>query len=356
MDDSSRENAPGSAAPGATTAGARAGARWYGSAPALLVAVIALLVASWQWYDARTRTDQLRRDVSESLAQADVQTREGRSVAEQGRATMAEMREKLGALESRLAESQKQQAALEALYQELWRNREEWTYAEIEQSLFVANQQLQLAGNTKAALIALQAVDARLQRLDRPQLTALRKTINRDIERLKAAPYVDMVALSVRLDGLLAQVDRLPLALDTRPRPEQPAAANGEPEGSMWTRFWRDTWRELRQLVRVQEVDQPEDALLAPSQAYFLRENLKLRLSGARVSLIARDAASYKADLKAARDWLGRYYDTRNKGVMHALETLRGLQEVETGVEPLDIGGTLEAMRSLRTGRERGGR
>jgi uroporphyrin-III C-methyltransferase len=74
------------------------------------------------------------------------------------------------------------------------------------------------------------------------------------------------------------------------------------------------------------------------------------------VSLIARDAASYKADLKAARDWLGRYYDTRNKGVMHALETLRGLQEVETGIEPLDIGGTLEAMRGLRAGRERGGR
>jgi uroporphyrin-III C-methyltransferase len=356
MNDSSRENAANSAPSSATTPGARAGARWYGSAPALLVAVIALLIASWQWYDARTRTSELRHDVSERLAQADTRTREGRSVIEQGRAAMTEMREKLGALEKRLAESQKQQAALEALYQELWRNREEWTYAEIEQSLFVASQQLQLGGNAKAALIALQAVDARLQRLDRPQLTALRKAVNRDIERLKAAPYVDMVTTIVQLDGVVAQVDRLPLAMDTRPRPEQAAAVNGESEGNMWTRFWRDTWKEVKQLVRVQEVDQPEDALLAPSQGYFLRENLKLRLVGARVALLARDATSYKADLKAASDWLGRYYDTRNKGVAQALATLRGLQEVEAGIELPDIGATLEAMRALRTAPQRSGR
>jgi uroporphyrin-3 C-methyltransferase len=144
--------------------------------------------------------------------------------------------------------------------------------------------------------------------------------------------------------------------METRPRPEQPAAAKEEPEGNAWTRFWRDSWMELKQLIRVQELDQPQDALLAPSQAYFLRENLKLRLIGARVALFARDAASYKGDLKAARDWLGRYYDTRNKGVTHALAALRGLQEAEPGIEPPDIGATLEAMRNLRTARERSGR
>ena len=63
------------------------------------------------------------------------------------------------ALEAKLAESQSQQIALEALYQELSRNRDEWGYAEIEQSLLIANQQLQLAGNVKAALIALQNAD-----------------------------------------------------------------------------------------------------------------------------------------------------------------------------------------------------
>ena len=51
----------------------------------------------------------------------------------------------------------------------------------------LANQQLQLAGNVKAALIALQNADTRLQRMDRPQLTGLRKALNhgREIDPIR---------------------------------------------------------------------------------------------------------------------------------------------------------------------------
>ena len=327
------------------------------AALALAVAVIALVLTAWQWYGERSRGGALREEVAKQLAEADAQTRESRSVAAQGREALTGVREKLAALENRLAESQKQQAAQEALYQELSRSREEWVYAEIEQSLLVASQQLQLAGNANAALRALQAADARLQRLDRPELTALRKAINRDIERLKAAPQVDTVAISVRLDIIAAQVDGLPLAMDTRPRPEQAmTAAQDEGEDNLWTRFWRDTWREMKQLIRVQQIEKPDAALLAPAQAYFLRENLKLRLIGARLALLSRDSASYKADLKAAGDWLGRYYDTSHKGVTQAVAALRSLHNTEIGIEAPEIGATLEAMRKLRAARERGGR
>ena len=66
-------------------------------------------------------------------------------------------------------------------------------------------------------------------------------------------------------------------------------------------------------------MDRPEVPLLAPSQTFFLRENLKLRLLGARLALLSRDQTSYKADLKAAREWIIRYYDTREKSVGNAL-------------------------------------
>ena len=47
-------------------------------------------------------------------------------------------------------------AALEQLYNDMSRNRDEWALAEIEQVLSTASQQLQLAGNVPGALIALQ--------------------------------------------------------------------------------------------------------------------------------------------------------------------------------------------------------
>ena len=327
------------------------------AALALAVALIALVLTAWQWYGERSRGNVLREEVAKQLAEVGAQTRESRSVAAQGREALTGVREKLAAIENRLAESQKQQAALEALYQELSRNREEWVYAEIEQSLFAASQQLQLAGNANAALRALHAADARLQRVDRPELTALRKAINRDIERLKAAPQVDTVAISARLEAILAQVDVLPLAMDARPRPEQATITAQEAgDDNPWTRFWRDTWREMKQLVRVQQLEKPDAALLAPEHAYFLRENLKLRLVGARLALLSRDSASYKADLKAAGDWLGRYYETSHKGVTQAVVALRSLHAAEIGIEPPEIVATLEAMRKLRAGREGGGR
>ena len=319
--------------------------------PAVLIAVAALVLAAWQWHDGRKQLRAIKQEMAKRLADTDTQSKESRIVTEQVREAVSDAQVKLGVLEARIAESQNQQIALEALYQELSRNRDEWAYAEIEQAINIAAQQLQLSGNVKAALIALQTADTRLQRMDRPQLLALRRAINRDTDRIKALPFVDTLAISTRLDNMIAGVDGFPLAMEMRPQPdpEAPVAA----DGSAWTRFWREAWSDFRQLVRVQQMEKPEMPLLTPSQAFFLRENLKLRLIGARLSLLARDAASYKADLKAAREWLNRYYDTRNNNVAHAGAVLRNLNEADVSIETPDISGTLEAARALRLARER---
>ena len=319
--------------------------------PALLLAIAALAVAGWQWYGSRSEVRAIKQELAKKLADSDTQSKESRLVSTQVREAVADAQVKLGVLEARLAESQNQQIALEALYQELSRNRDEWAYAEIEQAINIANQQLQLGGNIKAALIALQSADARLQRMDRPQLLGLRRAINRDIERLKALPYVDTLAISTRLENVIAGVDAFPLAMEMRPQPEVAAASAAE--GKLWTRLWREAWSDLKQLVRVQRMDKPEVPVIAPSQSFFLRENLKLRLIGARLALLARDAASYKADLKAARDWIERYFDIRNSTVVHAASVLRDLHEAEVSIQVPDIAATLEAARALRLSRER---
>ncbi|HEY7743943.1 MAG TPA: uroporphyrinogen-III C-methyltransferase [Burkholderiales bacterium] len=324
--------------------------------PALWIAVLALALAAWQWYEGYGETAALRQETAERLAAAGAEARAGRLAAVEAREAAAAAQARLAALESRLADVESQRGALDALNQELARHRDDWAYAEIEQSLAIASQQLSLAGNVKAALAALQTADARLRRMDRPQLAPLRKAITRDIERLKSAPHVDALAISARLDALIAQVDKLPLAMEARAQPEPPAAATEAAPAGSWTRFWDDVRTELGQLIRVERMDQPDAALLSPSHAFFLRENLKLRLIGARLALLGRDATSYKADLKAARDWLGRYYATRNNNVARALATLKSLHDAEVGIEAPEIGATLEAMRNLRAARERGRR
>jgi uroporphyrin-3 C-methyltransferase len=325
-----------------------------------LIAVAALVLAAWQAYNSRLEIEGLRQELAKRLAESDAQSKAGRIAADQTREATREASVKIGVLEAKLAESQSQQIALEALYQDLSRNRDEWAFAEIEQTLLVANQQLQLAGNVRAALIALQAADTRLTHMNRPQLVNLRKAINDDITRLKAAPFVDTVGLSVRIDTLIAQVDKLPLAADARAPDLSPETAldnstsgvekkdlpmlQGE---SAWTRFWRATWADIKQMVRVQRIGGNDVALLAPSQAYFLRENLKLRLLAARLALLTRDQATFRGDLKTAHTMVTRYFDARDKSVTVALASLAALQKSDVSIELPDLSATLGALRTV---------
>ena len=318
---------------------------------ALLLALAATALAAWQWYDTRRRFDELRQDVARRLAEADAVSRETRSLAGQSRDELRDVVARIGQLEARMVETQNQRLAIESLYRDFSGSRDEWVLAEVEQALLIANQQLQLAGNVKAALIALQTADARLARLDRPQLTALRRVISQDIERLKAAPYVDVVGMALRLDTVMTAVDALPLAMEERPLPANDAAAPAS--GSFWANLWHETVQDLRRLVRIQNAEKPEAPLLSPEQAFFLRENLKLRLLGARLALLARDETSFKADLEAASDWLQHYYDTGSKPVAAALSTMKQLARSQVGIELPDISASLDAARNLRAVRER---
>src|SRR5688572_4197224 len=104
---------PGPSAPGADTAPAPARQPAWG-VPALAVAALALVLAAWQWYDGRSEIGALRQEIAKKLADTDTQNKESRIVAEQVREAVTAAQVKLGVLESRLAESQSQQIALEA--------------------------------------------------------------------------------------------------------------------------------------------------------------------------------------------------------------------------------------------------
>ncbi len=318
-----------------------------------LLALAALGIALWQMHDTRLAFDGVRQELAKRLADVDVQTRTSRIAGDQLREATREAAVKIGVLEAKLAESQSQQIALEALYQDLSRNRDEWAYAEIEQTLLIASQQLHLAGNVKAALIALQATDARLQAMNRPQLTALRKAMAQDIARLKDTPLLDTPGLSLRIDALLAAVDKLPLAAETRPVAAVAAAPAGDGGANAVSRFWREVWTDIKQLVRVQRIDRADVPLLSPAQTFFLRENLKLRLLTARMALLTRDQATFRNDLKAARGWLAQYFDARDKSVAAAAASLAGLQSVDIQIELPDIAATLDAMRAVSQTRAR---
>jgi len=316
-------------------------------------ALLAVAVAAAVWFDGKRTQRALRLEVAQRLVEIESSAQAGAKSQAQLATDLREAQAKVSLLEARLAESQAQQAALEALYRDLAPSRDEIAISEIEQVLVVASQQLQLAGNVSSALTALQLADTKLQRLDRPQFVPLRRALARDMDRLKAVPYVDVVGMSLKLDQALAAVDTLPLAMDERLPPPARDAAALPAEVPAWRRLLRDVWDDVRQLVRIESSDRPAAPLVPAAQQYYLRENLKLRLLTARIALLSRNDASFAADLTAVDGWIKQYFDTRARPVQMLQGTIKQLAATPLPGETPDLSRSLEALRVLRLGQDR---
>ena len=192
----------------------------------------------------------------------------------------------------------------------------------------------------------MQAADARLGSVDRPQWLPLRKAIAADLDTLKALPQVDSSGIALKLETLIGRLDRLPLAFEAKPR-----AASVKPDEAApsWLKsLWADFWAEFSQLLRIERMDRPDPALLAPSNAVFLRENLKLRLMNARLALLSRDGNTFREDVRISREWLERYFDLSNAAAAAAKADLAELQAVPVGVELPTLQSSQVALHALQ--------
>lgn len=322
---------------------------------ALLIALAMLAVLlAWQWHDSRVRLDNLRADFAKRLAANDTALRDTQALARQNQQLADALQTRLAIIENTVNAQQSQQVAIESMYQELSRTRDERVLAEVEQSISIAAQQLQLAGNVEVALIALQGADARLASTAQPQFQPLRRLIARDIANLTALPVADVSGMALRIENIVAQVDAFPLASERRPRPAPQQAETVAPgaKPSWWRVLIEDIGNEIHQLVRIERVDHPDVGLLPPTQSFFLRENVKLRLVNARLALLARDARSFREDARQVADWLDRYFDTRAHPVQSAIGTLKSYAALDINQQAPSLNETLTAVRNFKLGRK----
>lgn len=343
--------------------------------PWLLVVLVALGLAGWQWLETRQKLADTQQELARRLADSDTSGAEIRALSKGAQEQVAGLLGRLGALEEKIGESKSQQATLEQLYQNLARSRDEWALAEVEQSVTLAAQQLQLAGNVQAAVLALQTADARLAASSRPQFVSLRKVLTSDLDRLRALPQIDLAAMSLRLESVINAIDTLPLAVDARPRPDQekskdpaddalekpvawPSVTSVEfwqrlASAELWQRLGREFWGEVKSLIRIQRFDRDEAALLAPGQAFFLRENLKLRLLNARLALLAHDQWTFRNELNHTKAWMDRYFDSSDAALQTAQGNLEQLVATEINIEMPTLNDSLSAIKTFKLGQER---
>lgn len=88
----------------------------------LLVALVAVGLAGWQWVDHRARMAELRREIGQRL---DLRQEQENAAGKQVRNDLAAAADRLTAVEARLAAGDEQGRALQALYQDISHGRDE---------------------------------------------------------------------------------------------------------------------------------------------------------------------------------------------------------------------------------------
>ena len=323
---------------------------------ALGLAVLLLVALGVASFFMLTRMRTLEAELHRRVEVVGEQAAQARDASEQEAAGIATYGNRLGSQEVQLAELRARIEAYEYLADDLVRSYDERVLAEVEHALVLGQQQLQLAGDAKLALSALSTAEARLARVDTGRFLPLRRAMANDMERLRRAPMADLSGQALRIDTLLGSIDSLPLAFDRSPsRAGTPAPAKeaAAAEPTLVERLAEEVWAEVRQLVRIERLDRPDPALLSPEHSFFLRENLKLRLINARIALLQRNGAVWREDMRLAREWVERYFDTRARQTDNALATLRQLASVDPGEGLPGLNESMSALAQLKAQRQR---
>ncbi len=310
---------------------------------------LALVSSALLWQKLDNIQTQLARQSSEaglSAGQALVTARQAQEVAVDSAA-------KVALFDQRLAEVALQRSQLEELMQSLSRARDENLLVDMESALALAQQQAQLTGSMEPIVLTLQAVDVRLARAAQPRLARVQRAVAKDLARIKGMTLADTPALLVKMDELALLIDDLPLANAPPPKAlDKPPLARTPTEAVVqWgERLLQSVQTELKDLVRVSRINDPQAALLSPEQSFFVRENLKLRVLNARLGLLARQVDAVRADLKLSAATIGRYFDPGARTTQTALALVKQMQTDFGTFEQPRVDETLAALAAAAAG------
>ncbi len=340
----------------------------------LLLALAGAVGALLSWQKINHIQEELARRSTDSGAQAI----EARTLARQAQEATRELSARLLATETRLNEVSLQRSQLEELMRSLSRSRDDNLVIDMEASLRLAQQQAQLTGSAEPLLAALKSAEQRLVRAAQPRLSPVQRAILKDSERIKSASLTDVPALVLKLDEIVRLIDDLPLvnqvmsdgAVTAPPEALNAAQASpaagkvgAAPKSSFWSfmdmqalRDWSARTllglrEEAKSLLRVSRIDQPEAALLAPEQSYFLRENIKLKLLNARLALLSRQTGAARSDLASVQTSLQRYFDGSSRKTQAVMTALQQVQAQLRSGELPRLDETLAALATAAAGR-----
>lgn len=223
---------------------------------------------------------------------------------------------------------------LNQMEKELNQGKEERTLAEVAHYVALAEHRLEVEKDPNLAVKALQAALQRVSWLKRGSYDGLKNALSADIKNLTAVKIPDWSALSHVLAGM--QQDLTLLNLSGMVKNHTVSNKDAPPQPDVPMGFWDNTWESVKhglsKVITIRRQGEPIAPLMAPEQAFFLYQNLRLKLEAARLAVLRHDQQSYHDSLSLAQEWLNRYFDNQAPKAQEIQTILNSL--LQENVEP----------------------
>ena len=259
--------------------------------------------------------------------------------------------EQIGALHQEIAVKEQSLSALKQEVQRLANQAKaeqpnDWLLTEADFLLNNALRKLVLDNDVDTSIALLKVADETLSKVALPEVASVRNAIHADLKNLLSLNNVDQNAIMQDLSELANNVDELTVLnvnFDEDPN-------NDKLTDSL------DDWKEnaeksavsfLNHFIRVTPKKANDKALLAPNQDIYLRENIRLRLQIAILSVPRQQDDLYKQSLQTVASWIRTYFDTNTDVAQNFLKNLDELAEQSIYVDvPTQLSG-LNALDKL---------
>lgn len=210
------------------------------------------------------------------------------------------------------------------------RRPNDWILAEADYLVRMAGRKLWLEHDANATQLLLVEADNRLRDLNDPSLVPLRESVAKDLAKLKELPTIDREGLVLRIGALIDNVDQLTLAGVNPPAAVSEHSEDNQLSSELadWQSNLKKSWRSFTEnFITIRRRDGNTEALIAPEQTWYLRENLKTRLLQAQLAVYREQQAVYDDSLSKSDKWVEQYFDPNDTTTQYMRSELAKLQD-----------------------------
>ncbi len=242
--------------------------------------------------------------------------------------------------------------AIQQIQSQLNKTRGDLLVTDAEYLLGVANQKLNLIGDVKSVLAAMEAADQRLHESGDPAVFKVREVLAGEVASLRKVEGLDIVGISADLIALEKKVTQLPTHLphagtikqhEAQKAEEKAHAGPADPDADAVDHAIQG----IKELVTVRRIDRGVDAMLTPEQVHTLQQILILKLETTRAALLRNDEQLYRDSLNDATGWIEEHFDVNQEPTRDTLKDIAKLRDQSLNVAYPDISKSLVMLQNI---------